>query len=332
MTIPLLEVKNLKTHFKLSQNTVYAVNGVSFRVDKGEVLGIVGESGCGKSVSALSIMRLIEEPGKIIDGQVLLHDESETIDLVKQTPTQLVKIRGNRISMIFQDPMTCLNPVYSIGFQLAEPLKIHRHLSEEEARNESIRLLTRVGIPEPAQRLKDFPHQLSGGMRQRVMIAMAVACRPNLLIADEPTTALDVTIQAQIIDLIRDLKDEIGTSVIIITHDLGVIAEMANFVTVMYAGIVVESGPVRSIFNSPLHPYTKALMLSVPKLSALPEKLHTIEGMPPSLTKDITACPFYPRCQYRIEQCEQACPSLLKMETKHEVACWVAQKGGSIDV
>jgi oligopeptide/dipeptide ABC transporter ATP-binding protein len=256
---------------------------------------------------------------------VLLHDGQEVLNLLELPLNRLEDIRGNKVSMIFQDPMTSLNPVLNIGFQLMEPLKIHRGMSEDAARNESIRLLERVGIPEPAVRLKDFPHQFSGGMRQRVMIAMALACRPRLLIADEPTTALDVTIQAQIIDLINELERETGTSVIIITHDLGVVAEMADQVAVMYAGHIVEHGLVKDIYQSPQHPYTRALMGSIPRLRYWPDRLTTIEGAPPSLTEEITGCPFRPRCPDRIPHCDIERPLLLPTKPGHTAACWVAQ-------
>jgi oligopeptide/dipeptide ABC transporter ATP-binding protein len=327
----LFEVKDLKTQFKLAKGTVYAVNGVSFMVNEGQVLGIVGESGCGKSVTALSIMRLIENPGEVVNGQVLLHNKSgEIIDLLKLQENEMGHVRGNDISMIFQDPMTSLNPVYSIGFQIMEPLKEHRHMNENAAREYAIKLLQRVGIPEAPLRLKEYPHRFSGGMRQRVMVAMAVACTPRLLIADEPTTSLDVTIQAQILDLIRELKQEIGTSVIIITHDLGVIAEMADHVAVMYAGLIVESGAVRQIFHSPDHPYTQALMSSIPRLRSLTDTLTTIEGAPPSLVNEVVNCPFEPRCKYRIDKCSLEKPELVQMSPGHWCACWVAQKEGAL--
>jgi len=321
----LLEVKGLKTEFKLSQGIVHAVNGISFTLNEGEVLGIVGESGCGKSVTALSIMRLIETPGRIKEGEVWLHGKTDETNLLKLSNKQMERVRGNEISMIFQDPMTSLNPVLTIGYQIMEPLKIHRGLSESQARETTVKLLDRVGIPEAHLRLKDYPHQFSGGMRQRVMIAMAVACSPRLLIADEPTTALDVTIQAQIIDLINELKDEYDTSVIIITHDLGVVAEIADQVAVMYAGNIVENGPAKAIYETPHHPYTKALMGSIPRLRYWPERLTTIEGAPPSLTTEIIGCPFQPRCSLRISRCEIENPSLLEITTGHTCACWVAQ-------
>ncbi len=325
MNRPLLEVKDLKTEFRLSRGVVHAVNGVSFDLAEGEVLGIVGESGSGKSVTALSILRLIDLPGRIVDGQILFHDDKATVDLMRLSPSALEQIRGNKISMIFQDPMTSLNPVLNVGYQLMEPLKQHRGMSETQARDGAIKLLARVGIPQPHLRIKDYPHQFSGGMRQRVMIAMALACRPKLLIADEPTTALDVTIQAQIVDLINELKDEERTAVIIITHDLGVIAGMADHVAVMYAGHIVELGPVLDIFNSPQHPYTQALLGAVPRLHNWPDRLTTIDGAPPSLTMDIVGCPFYPRCPVHISRCQTENPALVELASNHSAACWVAE-------
>ncbi len=327
MKKPLLEVKDLKTEFRLAQATVHAVNGVSFTVHEGEVLGIVGESGCGKSVTALSIMRLIEQPGYIVGGEILLHDGDQTIDVATKSMGEMGNIRGVKMSMIFQDPMTSLNPVLTIGYQIMEPLKLHRHMSDKQATDYAVKLLDRVGIPEARQRLKDYPHQFSGGMRQRVMIASAVACNPRLLIADEPTTALDVTIQAQIIDLIRELKDELGTSVIIITHDLGVIAEMADQVAVMYAGNIVENGPAEDIYETPQHPYTRALMGSIPRLRNWPERLTTIDGAPPSLTTIGVGCPFEPRCTLRVERCASENPPLMGPLNGQRAACWVTMEG-----
>ncbi len=326
MPKPLLEVKDLQTEFNLSRGAVHAVNGVSFSLAEGEVLGIVGESGSGKSVTALSIMRLIDSPGRIIGGQVLLHEDSGTTDLLQLSPTAMEHVRGNKISMIFQDPMTSLNPVLTIGYQLVEPLKLHRGMSEDQAKKAAIQLLDRVGIPQARTRVNDYPHQFSGGMRQRVMVAMALACRPKLLIADEPTTALDVTIQAQIVDLINELKDEIQTSVIIITHDLGVIASMADHVAVMYAGKVVENAAVEVLFNNPQHPYSQALLGAIPRLRHWPERLTTIEGMPPSLTAKIIGCPFAPRCPLCEPQCEAENPPLLAFEPGHTAACWVTHR------
>ena len=329
MTKPLLEVADLRTQFELEEGVVHAVNGVSFTVDEGRVLGLVGESGCGKSVTALSIMRLIDPPGRITSGQVLFHDDGRARDLLTLSRAELEDVRGNQISMIFQDPMTSLNPVLTVGYQIMEPLRVHRRLSRREAREEAARLLTRVGIPGARARLNDYPHQFSGGMRQRVMIAMAVACRPKLLIADEPTTALDVTIQAQILDLLRELKHEFGTSVIIITHDLGVIAQLADHVAVMYAGRIVEDAPVAEIFDAPQHPYTRALVASIPRLNEWPERLPTIEGAPPHLRDEREGCPFEPRCPARVPRCAQERPPLVELSAGHAGACWVAQEEAS---
>ncbi len=319
----LLEVENLQTQF----NSAKAVNGVSFAIEEGSVLGIVGESGCGKSVTALSIMRLIEPPGEIAGGRVIFHDEDKEIDLLTLSVKQLEKILGNRISMIFQDPMTSLNPVLSIGYQIMETLRLHRGLSSKEARKQAVYLLQRVGIANAKQRINDYPHEFSGGMRQRVMIAMAVACQPKLLIADEPTTALDVTIQAQILNLLREFKNESGISIIIITHDLGVVAQLADQVAVMYAGRIVENAPVEAIFKRPQHPYTQALVASIPRLGEQPERLQTIEGAPPHLQReDYIGCSFYPRCPFRIPICAEKRPILTEIRAGHSAACWVAQE------
>ena len=281
MSKTLLKVENLQTRFKLGKETVYAVNGVSFSVAEAEVLGIVGESGCGKSVTALSIMRLVESPGEISGGKVIFQAGGEKIDLLELSDKKLEKILGNRISMIFQDPMTSLNPVLSVGYQIAETLRVHRGLSNKAAKEKAIGLLRKVGIANAAQRSNDYPHEFSGGMRQRVMIAMAIACKPKLLIADEPTTALDVTIQAQILRLFRRFKNELGVSIIIITHDLGVVAQLADRICVMYAGRIVETASVEDIFERPQHPYTQALVASIPRLGYEDQRLPTIEGAPP---------------------------------------------------
>jgi oligopeptide/dipeptide ABC transporter ATP-binding protein len=324
----LLEVQDLSVQFEGELGTTYAVNGVSFSVQEGEILGIVGESGCGKSVTALSLMRLVGKPGRITGGKVCLYNHENGRDLLSLSAEEMEQVRGNAISMIFQDPMTSLNPVLTIGYQLMEPLKIHRQMSSQAARAYAVQLLDRVGIPEASRRLDSYPHQFSGGMRQRVMIAMAVACNPKLLIADEPTTALDVTIQAQILDLLRELREELHTSIIIITHDLGVVATLADHIVVMYAGVIVESGPVQQIFALPQHPYTRALMGAIPRLHAWPERLTTIEGAPPQSTGKSAGCPFEPRCRYRIDRCAAEMPALLELEPGHKGACWVAQAGG----
>jgi oligopeptide/dipeptide ABC transporter ATP-binding protein len=331
MAKTLLEVENLQTQFNLEKDIIRAVNGVSFSIDEGEVLGIVGESGCGKSVTALSIMRLIEPPGEVTNGRVVFHDEDEEIDLLTLADKKLEKILGNRIAMIFQDLMTSLNPVLSIGYQIMEILRVHRGLSKSAARERAIYLLRRVGIANAHQRLNNYPHEFSGGMRQRVMIAMAVACKPKLLIADEPTTALDVTIQAQILNLLREFKNEFGMSIIIITHDLGVIAQLADCVAVMYAGRIIETAPVEAIFNNPQHPYTQALVASIPRLGEQPDRLLTIEGAPPRLLKESIGCAFAPRCPYKISRCVENRPSLVKLYATHGAACWVAQEGALLN-
>jgi oligopeptide/dipeptide ABC transporter ATP-binding protein len=275
-----LEVKGLKTYFYTEDGVAAAVDGIDFSISQGKTLGIVGESGCGKSVTSLSIMRLVAEPeGKIVGGEIIFKGE----DLLKKSEKEMRSIRGNEISMIFQEPMTSLNPVFTVGDQISEAIKLHQGLSNDEAAKKSIDMLKLVGIPMPEKRVNEFPHQLSGGMRQRVMIAMALACNPALLIADEPTTALDVTIQAQILELMKSLKERTGAAIMLITHDLGVVAEVADDIMVMYAGKVVEYGDVRSIFNNPMHPYTQGLLCSIPDISREVEKLDTIEGLVPSL-------------------------------------------------
>ncbi|MGQ9827984.1 MAG: ABC transporter ATP-binding protein [Roseiflexus sp.] len=320
MSQPLLVVKNLETQFKTQDGIVRAVNNVSFHVDRGETLGIVGESGSGKSVTSLSIMRLIPNPpGKIVGGQIIFDGDN----LLDYTEEEMRHIRGNRIAMIFQDPMTSLNPVLTIGRQITESLELHMKLTPKEARNRAIELLQMVGIPGAARRLDDYPHQFSGGMRQRVMIAMALSCNPELLIADEPTTALDVTIQAQILELIQRLQHELGTAVIIITHDLGVVAGMADRVIVMYAGRVVEEGPTEEIFARPRMPYTIGLLRSIPRLDeAEGRTLTPIRGLPPDLINLPQICPFSPRCDYFMPgACDQRVPPLREVVPGHKAAC-----------
>lgn len=325
----LLEIENLQVEFSGKK----AVKGVSFSISEGEIVGIVGESGSGKSVTALSIMRLIEKPGEISNGRVIFHDEGEKINLLKLSEKELEKILGDKISMIFQDPMTSLNPVLSIGYQIAETLRVHRGLSKNAAKSETLNLLRRVGINNANERVNNYPHEFSGGMRQRVMIAMAIACQPKLLIADEPTTALDVTIQAQILKLLGEFKREFGMSIIFITHDLGVVANIADRVVVMYAGRVVETAKVAEIFNNPQHPYAKALIASIPKLHDQPERLPTIEGAPPRLqTEEASGCSFYPRCHFRQNICDEKRPALIEVRAEHFAACHVAQKGAFADV
>ena len=322
---PLLEVKNLKTYFYTEDGVVKAVDGIDFVVYPGEVLGLVGESGCGKSVSLLSVMRLISRPGKIIEGEITFDGQN----LVKMTETEMTHLRGNRISMIFQQPQTALNPVFKVGFQIAEVLSIHQDCDRESGIKRAIELLSMVGIPEPEKRADAFPHELSGGMAQRVMIAMALACVPELLIADEPTTALDVTIQAQILDLMRDLRNKVGASIVLITHDLGVVAEMAERVAVMYAGRIVEQADVRTLFASPLHPYTQGLMGSIPILGRIKKRLEVIPGTVPNLVDLPLGCRFAPRCKARIEHqlqiCTQTEPDLIPVSSDHIVRCWLYQ-------
>ncbi len=316
----LLEVKNLRTYFYTQEGVVRAVDGVSWDLNEGETLGLVGESGCGKSVTAMSILRLIPNPpGRIVDGEILF----EGRDLLKLDGAEIRKIRGNRIGMIFQEPMTSLNPVLTIGVQLTEAIKLHLGLDEQEANARGAELLELVGIPEAETRLKDYPHQFSGGMRQRVMIAMALSCNPKLLLADEPTTALDVTIQAQILDIMARLSRDFGTAVVVITHNLGVVARYADRVNVMYAGKIVEMGTATDIFKRPKHPYTVGLMASVPRLDATEHvRLATIEGQPPLLIEPIPGCPFEPRCDWRIDKCTTDAPQLELKEEGHYAACW----------
>ena len=317
----LLEVNGLKTQFFTQDGVVKAVNGISFFVDEGETLGIVGESGCGKSVSVLSVMRLIPQPpGRIVDGSVLFNGEN----LLDLDDNAIRKVRGNQIAMIFQDPMTSLNPVLTIGRQISEALELHLNMKREDARKRSAELLELVGIPQADARLDDYPHQFSGGMRQRAMIAMGLACDPMLLIADEPTTALDVTIQAQIVDLVKRLRDEMGMAIIWITHDLGVVAGLADRMMVMYAGFVVEEADVKAVYADPRHPYTIGLLGSLPRLDELREdKLTSIEGLPPDLIDLPPGCPFQARCVYAIEKCKTERPVLEPVGPRHRIACWV---------
>ncbi len=322
----LLEVKNLETRFFTQDGVVHAVNGISYTLDKGETLAIVGESGSGKSVSVLSILRLIPHPpGKITGGEVWFEGK----DLLKMSDSEIRHIRGNKIAMIFQDPMTSLNPVLTIGFQVMEALQLHMGMNKQQARERTIELLEMVGIPDAEKRLKDYPHQFSGGMRQRVMIAMGLACNPQILIADEPTTALDVTIQAQIVDLVKKLQKEIGMSVIWITHDLGVVAGLADRVIVMYAGSIVESAPVKELYGNPKHPYTLGLLRSIPRMDRpRKKKLTPIKGLPPNLIDMPPGCPFAPRCEYRTERCLHEKPELREVGPGHRIACWVDVEGG----
>ena len=317
---PLLEVKNLKVAFFTKDGVVRAVNGISYAVGEGEILGLVGESGCGKSVSCMSMLRLIPEPpGRIMGGEVLF----EQRDLLKMKKNRLYEVRGGEISIIFQDPMSSLNPVMNIGDQIAEAMTVNLGWSRKRALDRATELLDRVGIPSAADRLKDYPHQFSGGMRQRVMIAMAISCHPKLLIADEPTTALDVTIQAQIVDLVQSLQREMNMAVIWITHDLGVIARLAQRVNVMYAGRIIETGSVNRIFKHPHHPYTSGLLGSVPKSDAEGgQSLLFIDGVPPDMLRLPEGCSFYPRCTYATDRCLKERPELKVIEEGHMAACW----------
>src|SRR5215813_3082789 len=313
----LLEVRNLKTHFATRRGLVRAVDGVSFYLDRGELLGLVGESGCGKSITALSVMRLIAPPGKIVGGEIIFNGK----DLLKLSDRDMRAIRGDDIAMIFQDPMTSLNPVYTVGEQIAEALRLHRNLSRKDAREAAIGAMREVAIPDPSRRVDDYPHQLSGGMRQRVMIAMALACDPKLLIADEPTTALDVTIQAQILELLDGLRKTRELAVLLITHDLGVVAEVADRVAVMYTGKIVEESPVDELFARPKHPYTEGLLRSVPKLTSTEERLETIEGVVPRPTDLPPGCHFAPRCSHRMPRCTAEEIPLYQLEGNVEVRC-----------
>jgi oligopeptide/dipeptide ABC transporter ATP-binding protein len=317
----LLEVKNLQTQFPTRAGLVKAVNDVSFYINEGELVGLVGESGCGKSITALSLMRLIAAPGKIVGGEIKFKGE----DLLKASDDRMREIRGDDISMIFQDPMTSLNPVYTVGEQIAEALRLHRNLNKKDAWNAAIEAMKEVSIPDPARRVNDYPHQLSGGMRQRVMIAMALACDPELLIADEPTTALDVTIQAQILELLDELRKTRKLAVLLITHDLGVVAEVADRVCVMYTGRIVEESGVDDLFEKPKHPYTQGLLRSVPKLRGIGEaketRLSTIEGTVPSPTDLPKGCHFAPRCEFRMQRCTHEPMPLYQIENDVKVRC-----------
>ncbi len=321
----LLEVRNLKTYFYTEDGVVKAVDGVDFTVGRGEVLGLVGESGCGKSVTSLSIMRLIGVPGKVVEGEIIF----EGRNLLELSEAEMVHMRGNRMSMIFQQPQSSLNPVFKVGDQVAEVLQIHQNMGKEESWNKAVELLRLVGIADPESKAHSFPHEVSGGQAQRVMIAMALALNPQLLIADEPTTALDVTIQAQILDLMRDLRTRMDTAVILITHDLGVISEMADRVAVMYAGRIVEQTDIKTLFKNPVHPYTQGLMASIPVLGTVKEVLDVIPGSVPNLVNLPPGCQFAPRCRSRIEYqlaiCTQVEPKLVPYEPDHLCRCWLYQ-------
>jgi oligopeptide/dipeptide ABC transporter ATP-binding protein len=322
---PLLDIEGLRTYFYTEDGVVKAVDGVDFSVNRGEIFGLVGESGCGKSVTALSILGLIDSPGKIVDGKVLFNQ----LDLRSLSEKELTGLRGSRISMIFQQPQSSLNPVFTLGDQVAEVLQIHQKMNKAEASEKAVNLLGLVGIPDPEARAKSYPHEISGGQAQRVMIAMALALNPQLLIADEPTTALDVTIQAQILDLVRDLSSRWNTAVILITHDLGVVAEMVDRVAVMYAGRIVEQTDVKMLFDKPLHPYTQGLIASIPVLGRVTERLEVIPGSVPNLVDMPVGCRFAARCQARVEHdlkiCAQREPNLIDIQHNHKVRCWLYQ-------
>ena len=322
----ILNVQGLETRFRTDEGTVHAINGVSFTIDEGETVGIVGESGCGKSVTMLSVLRLIPTPpGKITAGTAEFHGQ----DLLKMKDEEIRHVRGAQISMIFQDPMTSLNPVLTVGKQLTEPMLLHLGMTQQQANNRAVELLEMVGIPGAKERLADYPHQFSGGMRQRVMIAMALSCNPQILIADEPTTALDVTIQAQFIELVKRLQENLGMAIIWITHDLGVIAGLAQRMMVMYGGFFIEEANVKDLYANPQHPYTIGLLGSLPRLDGKhSERLVSIDGLPPVLYEEPRSCPFAPRCKFAIERCSQENPKLEEVSPKHRVACWVDTRTG----
>jgi peptide/nickel transport system ATP-binding protein/oligopeptide transport system ATP-binding protein len=319
----LLKVNNLKTYFYTHEGIIKAADSISFLVREGETLGIVGESGSGKSVTALSIMRLIPQPpGRIVSGEIIF----EGNNLCSLSEREIQRIRGRKISMIFQEPMTSLDPVFTVGHEITETILLHQKLTRAEAKQKAIQMLELVGIPDAARRMKNYPHELSGGMRQRIMIAMALSCNPALLIADEPTTALDVTIQAQILRLMNDLKKKFNTAVLIITHDLGVISEMCDYVAVMYAGHIVEYTDVYTIFENPLHPYTKGLNRSIPRMDKDRKSLETIKGIVPNLLYLPPGCPFHPRCEYAFQRCFQEIPELMEIEANHLVKCHMVEE------
>jgi oligopeptide/dipeptide ABC transporter ATP-binding protein len=329
--LPLLRVKDLRTYFTAEHAALKAVDGVDFDLEPDRTLGIVGESGCGKSITALSIMGLIRPPGKVVGGQILYNRKGEIIDLatLDLKGPEFRAIRGNDIAMIFQEPMTSLNPVFTIGNQIMEPLRVHQGMNKAQARERAVEMLDRVGIPMPRQRAGEYPHQLSGGMRQRAMIAMALSCNPSLLIADEPTTALDVTIQAQVLDLMADLRRELKTSIIMITHNLGVVAGFTDDMLVMYLGKVVESGPVREVFQAPAHPYTQGLLNSAPSVAADQAELSPIEGVVPDLLHIPAGCGFVTRCRQATDRCHMEMPPSVEITPGHRVSCWKENQRGN---
>jgi oligopeptide transport system ATP-binding protein len=323
----LLNVEGLETQFKTRDGIVHAVNGVSFHLKEGETLGIVGESGCGKSVTVMSMLSLIPQPpGEVVAGEAVYQGK----DLLKMSNEEIRHVRGSQISMVFQDPMTSFNPVLTIGRQVAEPLEIHNGVPRKQAYERAAEMLDMVGIPSAKDRLGDYPHQFSGGMRQRVMIAMSLICTPQVLIADEPTTALDVTIQAQIVELVKRLRDELGMAIIWITHDLGIVAGLADRVAVMYAGYIIEEALVKELYAKPTHPYTLGLLASLPRVDGKHgDRLASIDGLPPTLMEKPKFCPFAPRCKYAIDHCWQENPALMPVSPDHRVACWVDPETGS---
>jgi oligopeptide/dipeptide ABC transporter ATP-binding protein len=327
MATPLLQVEDLKTYFFTSGAVVKAVDGVSFHVDRGETIGIVGESGSGKSVTSMSILRLVAEPGRIVGGRILFGDEGKQKDVVQMTDDEIREFRGNDVAMIFQDPMTSMNPVLKVGFQIKEAMAAHDRFTAKQAQERVVPMLKQVRISAPEQRANNYPHQFSGGMRQRAMIAMGLSNEPHLLIADEPTTALDVTVQAQIIELLRDLNRELGTAIILITHNLAVVASLCTRVIVMYAGRIVEEGPTRQIFKSPQHPYTWSLLRSIPRLDAVQhDKLLAISGMPPDMSNPPPGCKFHPRCRFRVDRCLEEEPPLGEVDVDQRARCWVLMR------
>ena len=319
-----LKIEHLKTQFHTAKGIVPAVDDVSISIPKGKIIGLVGESGCGKSMTAMSVMQLVRKPGKIVDGKIMLLGK----DLLQATPAEMRDIRGNDISMIFQEPMTSLNPVYTVGRQVREAILLHQKVSKEEAKNRVLDIFRKIGIPEPEKRYNSYPHQLSGGLRQRVMIGMAMVCEPELLIADEPTTALDVTIEAQILRLMKQLRDEHGTSILLITHNMGVVAQMCDYVYVMYAGKVMEQAETFELFRNTQHPYTSGLLRSIPKMDDQVDRLYSIQGVVPNLLKLPKGCGFSTRCDYADERCRQERPELYQTAEDHSVRCFRCQKGG----
>ena len=316
----MLDVKDLKTHFFTRQGVVKAVDGVCFSVEEGETLGLVGESACGKTITCLSILRLVPQPaGRIVDGEIFMDGE----DLLKRSEKEMGRIRGKRISMILQDPMTSLNPVFTIGQQVAWPIRLHQKLSRKLVWEKVKEMLSRVKIPSPEVRIREFPHQMSGGMRQRIVGAMSLSCQPQLLIADEPTTALDVTIQAQFLRLIKEIQRDLKLAMIVVTHDFGIVAKVCDRVAVMYAGRIVENAPIRELFNNPRHPYTKALMDSLPQMEKDIEMLYSIEGQPPDLREPPPGCSFAPRCAQSMEICKEEYPPLTNVDDLHSLSCWL---------